>query len=489
MKSEKISVLFASFEADPFMKTGGLGDVGGSLPAALKKAGANVRLIMPKFGTIPEEYRAQMVHVADFTVSLSWRNQYCGIEKLTKNGVVCYFIDNEYYFRRDKAYGFYDDGERIAFFAKAVLDCIPHLPGFKPDVIHCNDWHTALTPVFLKAFHRDDPLYSGIRTVFTIHNLKFQGIYPRSCCGDLLGLSDAQACALGLAYEDTINYMRGALCCADRLTTVSPTYAEEICLDFYGENAQDIFRHRKGDLSGILNGISYGRYSPRTDKLIDYRYTVKTVQQNKAKNKLQLQASLGLAQRADVPMLALISRLTDQKGLDLLVFILHELMEQDIQLVILGVGDDKYEQAFRAAAQSMPDKMAAVLTFSEPLSHRIYAAADMVLVPSLFEPCGLTQMIAMSYGALPIVRETGGLKDSVIPFNKETGEGTGFSFANYNAHELLFTAKRAVELYTEKPDVWHSLVCNAMAQDFSWNASAEKYMALYRSVLGKESAS
>ena len=481
-----MSILFASFEAEPFVKTGGLGDVSGSLPAALKKAGANVRLIMPKFGTIPEEYRAQMVHVADFTVSLSWRNQYCGIEKLTRNGVVCYFIDNEYYFRRDKIYGFYDDGERIAFFAKAVLECLPHLPGFKPDIIHCNDWHTALTPVFLKAFHWDDPLYSGLKTIFTVHNLKFQGIYPRSSCGDLLGLSDEHACSLGLVHEDTINYLRGALCCADKLTTVSPTYAEEICMDFYGENMQEIFRYRKNDLVGILNGISYGRYSPRTDSLIDQRYTVKTVKEKKAENKLHLQASLGLDQRADVPMLALISRLTDQKGLDLLVFILRELMEQDIQLVILGVGDDKYEQAFRDVASAMPQKMAAIFTFSEALSHRIYAATDLVLVPSLFEPCGLTQMIAMSYGALPIVRETGGLKDSVIPYNQETGEGTGFSFANYNAHELLFTAKRAVDLYNNNPQAWHRLVCNAMAQDFSWNASAEKYMALYRDVLGKD---
>ena len=421
-----------------------------------------------------------MTHVTDFTVPLSWRSQYCGIEKLTHGGVVCYFIDNEYYFRRDKAYGFYDDGERIAFFARAVLECIPHLPGFRPDVIHCNDWHTALTPVFLRAFHRDDPAFAGIKTVFTIHNLKFQGIYDRICCGDLLGLSDDTACSLGLVQDNTINYMRGALCCADRLTTVSPTYADEICTDFYGEHMQEIFRARRGDLSGILNGISYGRYSPRTDKAIDVRYTAKTAPEKKAENKLAVQAELGLPQRADVPMLALISRLTDQKGLDLLVFILRELLEQELQLVILGVGDEKYEQAFRNAAAAVPDKMAAVLTFSEPLSHRLYAAADMVLVPSLFEPCGLTQMIAMSYGALPIVRETGGLKDSVVPYNCETGAGTGFSFANYNAHELLFTVKNAVALYRDKPAVWQALMRQAMAQNFSWTASAEKYMDLYK---------
>lgn len=478
----KPEILYAAFEAEPFMKTGGLGDVAGSLPVSLQKAGADVRLILPKFGTIPEEYRRRMTHLADFYMNLSWRHQYCGIDVLEHEGVTVYFIDNEYYFKRDYPYGYYDDGERIAFFSKAVLESLRYLPDFRPRIIHCNDWHTALIPVFLKALYRGEPMFDRIRTVFTVHNLKFQGIFTDAICEDILGLSREDAARYGMICDDTVNYMRGALSVSDRLTTVSPTYAEEICTHFYGERAEGIFLSRKSVLTGILNGIDTEKLDPRKDPALPAHFSEKSVWRRRL-CKEQLQRELGLAEAPGTPLLVLVSRLTDQKGLDLLLFILSELMNEDVQFAVLGVGDDKYEAAFRDYAVQMPQKFAARLAFDEALSHRFYGGADLVLVPSKFEPCGLTQMMAMRYGALPLVRETGGLKDSVVPYNQYTGEGTGFSFANYNAHELLFTIKHALDLYRDNRPAWDRLVLNAMAQDFSWAASAEKYMALYRELL------
>lgn len=479
---KKPQILFASFEAAPFMKTGGLGDVAGSLPKALCSAGANVRLILPKFGTIPEKYRSKMKHIAEFTVPLSWRNQYCGIDYLRTNGVTCYFIDNEFYFKRDKAYGYGDDDERCAFFSKAVLECLPHLPNFDPKIIHCNDWHTALIPVFLNAWYRENDYYRNLRTIFTIHNLKFQGACPKFVSSDILGLSEDKAERLGLIRGDSVNFLKGALCNSDLLTTVSPTYAEEICTDFYGENMSDIFLSRKNVLFGILNGIDTDKYNPETDPAIISNYNVTDISP-KYKNKEFLQEKLGLPVNSEIPMIAVISRLTEQKGLDLLLRILDELLFEDIQLVILGIGDKKYENAFRAAEYSHNNRMRALLYFDENFSHLVYSAADIVLVPSLFEPCGLSQMIAMRYGSLPVVRETGGLRDSVSPYNVYTGEGTGFSFSNYNAHELLFTIKNALRIYWDDHESWEKLMQQAMSRDFSWSASAKEYMSLYSKLL------
>ncbi len=476
-----MKILYAAFEATPFMKTGGLGDVAGSLPRALLSAGVDARLIMPKFDTIPDEYKSRMTHVADFYMNLSWRHQYCGIETLTLDGVVCYFIDNEYYFKRPQPYGYYDDGERIAFFAKAVLDCIPHLPDFVPDIIHCNDWHTALTPVYLKNRSRTG-VYQNIKTVFTIHNLKFQGLFSRACTGDVLGLSDEEAEHAGLFCSEGLNYLKGGVCCSDALTTVSPSYADEICTAFYGEKLDDVFRGRRHLLHGILNGIDTSVYDPQSDPMIAAHYSVDDIS-GKAANKAALQKRLGLKKRARTPLLAVVSRLTEQKGFDLVLHIMRELMQESVQLVVLGVGDEKYERAFRQLAEEMPDKVSANICFDDALSHLIYAGADMVLVPSLFEPCGLSQMFAMRYGALPVVRETGGLRDSVEPYNKYEHTGTGFSFANYNAHELLFTLKDAMTLYHRRRAEWEAMVLRAMNKDFSWGASAKQYMDLYTELL------
>ncbi|MGE4483631.1 MAG: glycogen synthase GlgA [Oscillospiraceae bacterium] len=485
MKS-KPKILFATFEAEPFMKTGGLGDVAGSLPKAISASGGNIRVIMPKFSGIPEKYKVRMKHIADFYLNLSWRKQYCGIDMLRHLGVVYYFVDNMYYFDREKPYGYYDDGERIAFFSQAVLQCIQYLPDFFPDILHLNDWHTAAAAALLRSGqYADIPGYDRIKTVFTVHNLKFQGVFPEICAGELLGLSREEAVSLGLIYGDTVNYMRGGLSMSDRLTTVSPSYADEVCSDFFGEKAQDIFRSRRGVLYGILNGIDTKKYDPAADKSLAVKYDAKTLE-NKKRNKELLQAEIGLCVNGDTPVIALISRLTEQKGLDLVLCILDELLGEDLQLAVLGVGDKKYEDELRSRALASGGKMSAMLMFDEGLSHRFYAAADMVMVPSLFEPCGLSQMMAMRYGALPVVRETGGLRDSVIPYNKFTGEGTGFSFANFNAHELLFTIKEALRIYREDGETWDALVKNAMAEDFSWSASAEAYMALYRELLAPE---
>lgn len=484
MATVKPSVLFATFEATPFVKTGGLGDVGGTLPAALQAAGADVRVILPKFATIPEQYQNAMTHVTDFYMHLGWRNQFCGIEELELGGVTYYFVDNEYYYGRSYPYGFFDDGERIAFFSKAICECIQYLD-FSPNILHCNDWHTALSPVYLREVYRDLEKCRDIKTVFTVHNLKFQGMYDGSMLSDVLDLHWSEAARNQLMQGDAVNFMRGALNYSDRLTTVSPTYAEEICTDFFGEGLNDVYNRRRDVLSGILNGIDPTQYDPRTDPNLLVPFDRDHLE-GKRENKLLLQEELGLTEDADIPMIGIISRLTDQKGLDLVNYILQELLQDEIQLVVLGVGQKDYEDTFKFYAARFPEKVSANICFSDALSHKIYAACDMVLVPSLFEPCGLSQMIAMSYGTLPVVRETGGLKDSVQPYNQYTGEGNGFSFANYNAHELLDTIRRAVTLYTQDRPAWDVLVQHAFATDFSWKASAEKYLELYRGLLPEQ---
>lgn len=475
----KLRVLFAAFEAAPFMKTGGLGDVAGSLPQALKKADCEVRAIIPKFKTMPEEYKAKLTHVTDFYVPLGWRNQYVGIEKLVHKGVIYYFVDNEYYFNRDSAYGYFDDGERVAYFSKAICEAIKYLPDFKCDVLHCNDWHTALAPVFLREFYRDDPLYDNVKTMFTVHNLKFQGQMSDFMLGDVLGLAGIKNAEDQLRCDErSVSFMKGALCYSDILTTVSETYAQEIQRPFFGEHLDDIFRSRSSILYGIMNGIDTEVYNPEKDKLIEKNFSVSNLT-GKAVCKEAIQRELGLEINPDIPLIAMVGRLTDQKGMDLVACVIEEILQKPVQMAVLGTGDRKYEDMLKHFAWKYPNKMSACVMFDENLSHRLYAGSDMFLMPSLFEPCGLSQMIAMAYGSLPIVRETGGLKDSVIPYNQYTGAGTGFSFANYNAHEMLYTISNAVDVYYNEPARWHGLMENAMTEDFSWDRAAKKYIELY----------
>ena len=482
-KKEQVKILLAAFEADPFFKSGGLGDVAGSLPRYVASDNYDIRVILPKLGNIPQKYVEKMEYMENYTVPLGWRNQYCGLFKLHYGGITYYFIDNEFYFHRPQAYGEFDDGERIAFFSKAILESIMHIPDFMPDILHCNDWHTALTPVFLREQYMQVPGFEKIKTIFTIHNLKFQGMFSDTLIGSILGLAGTPA-ENQIRMGSAVNYMQGALKYSDMLTTVSPTYAEEICTPYFGEHMEGLFNARRASLLGILNGIDYKVFDPLHDKNIDYHYSVQTVT-NKKNNKLQIQKELGLEVDETIPMYILISRLTEQKGLDLVTYILPQLMERRMQLVILGIGDQKYEEAFRWYADRNPSKMCALLQFNAALSNKLYAAGDAILVPSRFEPCGLTQMMAMRYGTLPIVRETGGLKDSVQPYNEYTGEGTGFSFANFNAHELLGTIDNSLTVWYENPKAWAKMQKQAMKKDYSWHTSAKQYRKLYRNLAGK----
>ena len=479
MVKRKLNVLFAASEAYPFMKTGGLGDVAGSLPKALQNDGVEVRVIIPKYRDIPQEYKDKMEHVCDFYMPLGWRNVFCGIEKIKYQGVMYYFVDNEYYFNRGGAYGYFDDGERIAFFSKAIVECLQYLPDFKCDVLHCNDWHTALVPVFLREFYNCVGNYDNIKTIFTVHNLKFQGQMSDMVLGDILGLDKSKAASEQLRCDSqSINFLKGALCYSDILTTVSETYAGEIQSDFFGENMQDIFRRRSNVLYGIVNGIDVDFFNPEKSTNIVANYSADDLK-GKRKCKEELQKELGLEVNADIPLIVMIGRLTQQKGLDLIQRVLDELMQQSVQIAVLGTGDYEYEEMFKGFSYKYPGKVSVNIRFSEPLSHRLYSGGDMLLMPSLFEPCGLSQMIAMHFGTLPIVRETGGLKDTVKPYNMYTGEGTGFSFANYNAHEMLFTIKAAIDLYYNNKDAWTKMQKTAMKTDFSWNVAADKYKKLY----------
>ncbi len=481
-KKKKIRVLFASYEASPFIKIGGLGDVAASLPGALQCEDVEVRAVLPKLRQIPREYQDQMRFLTSFTVPLGWRNQYCGLFELRRGNVIWYFLDNEYYFGRETAYGFFDDGERMAFFSKAICECCRYLPDFFPDVLHCNDWHTAMAPVFLREQYRCANGYGNIRTVFTIHNLKFQGQYDPYILGDILGLQDCPAARDQLLrdFGSCVNYMAGAVSYSDRVTTVSPTYAREICTPYFGEGLQDLFLRRPGVLSGILNGIDTVSYDPAADAAIAQNYTDPS---GKAANKAALQKEIGLAEEADTPLCVIVSRLTEQKGFDLLNAVAEEMLEV-AQIAVLGTGDPAYEHHYRALEAAHPGRFSAQIRFSEPLSRRMYAGGDLFLMPSRFEPCGLSQMISMRYGTIPVVRETGGLADSVIPYNQYTGAGNGFSFRNFNAHELLFTVQAACRLYREDPEAWDRLRRQAMEADFSWDVSARSYRDLYRSLVG-----
>lgn len=478
--SKKMQIVFASAECAPFVKTGGLGDVAGSLPAALVRAGAEVIVMVPKYATIKEEYKAQMEHFADFYVSLGWRNEYCGLEKLEHDGVTYMFVDNERYFARDYPYGFFDDGERFAFFSKAITESLQHLPeGFECDILHCNDWQTALAPVFLREFYQGLPLYDRVKTVFSIHNVAFQGQFSDTVMEDILGVAHIPAAATQLRCDAcSINYMLGALHYADAITTVSPTYAGEIQTPEFGEGLDGVLRERSYALQGILNGIDVAAFDPATDKRIAANYTIED-RSGKAVCKAKLQEELGLEVRDDRPLMVMVTRLTRQKGMDLVMYALDRILSGGVQVAVLGTGDRDYEDGLRYFQDKYPGTMAARIEFDPALSQRMYAAADMFLMPSKFEPCGLSQIIAMRYGTLPIVRETGGLKDTVQPYNEFTGEGTGFSFTNFNGDEMGDAVFRAARLFWDNREAWNQLVTQAMSQDFSWTRSADKYLDLY----------
>lgn len=478
--SKKMQIVFASAECAPFVKTGGLGDVAGSLPAALVRAGAEVIVMVPKYATIKDEYKAQMEHFADFYVSLSWRNEYCGLEKLEHDGVTYMFVDNEHYFARDYPYGFFDDGERFAFFSKAITESLQHLPeGFECDILHCNDWQTALAPVFLREFYQGLPLYDRVKTVFSIHNVAFQGQFSDTVMEDILGVAHIPAAATQLRCDAcSINYMLGALHYADAITTVSPTYAGEIQTPEFGEGLDGVLRERSYALQGILNGIDVAGFDPATDKRIAANYTVED-RSGKAVCKAKLQEELGLEVRDDRPLMVMVTRLTRQKGMDLVMYALDRILSGGVQVAVLGTGDRDYEDGLRYFQGKYPGTMAARIEFDPALSQRMYAAADMFLMPSKFEPCGLSQIIAMRYGTLPIVRETGGLKDTVQPYNEFTGEGTGFSFSHFNGDEMGDAVFRAARLFWDNRGAWDQLVTQAMSQDFSWTRSADKYLDLY----------
>ncbi|HPL99253.1 MAG TPA: glycogen synthase GlgA [Bacillota bacterium] len=475
-----INVLFAASEAVPFAKTGGLADVAGTLPRELAKLGADVRLIMPKYKSIPRDFVEAMEYLGYVYVDLAWRHQYCAVLKLEYQGVITYFIDNEYYFNRDCLYGHFDEAEQFAFFSRAVLKVLP-LIDFKPDIIHCNDWQTGVVSAFLKAGFGHIGFLKDIKTVYTIHNLKYQGMFPKEVLGDILGLSWDYFNPEGLELHDCVNYMKAGIAYSDLITTVSKTYAEEIKTDFFGENLNGILTKRSESIFGILNGIDYLENDPETDTRIYKSFNAEDLE-GKYENKKMLQESLGLPQREEVPVIGVVSRLVGQKGFDLIAHVLDEMLQMDIQLVVLGTGDSNYENMFRNAAERYPGKVSANIKYDGVLAQRIYAGSDMFLMPSLYEPCGLSQIFSLRYGTVPIVRETGGLKDTVMPYNEFTGEGTGFSFANYNAHEMLDTVKRAISFYKNK-DIWEKIVKSGMKQDFSWSKSAKEYMELYEKMV------
>lgn len=481
--TKPLHVVFASAEAAPFVKTGGLGDVAGSLPHALKAAGAEVIVMVPKYSTIDSSYLNQMEHVTDFYVPLGWRNEYCGLERLVYDGITYLFVDNERYFKRDYPYGFFDDGERFAFFSKAICESLQHLPDdFVCDILHCNDWHTAMAPVFLREFYQGLPLYENVRTVYSIHNIAFQGQFSDFVLGDILGLGGVEAAARQLRSDaDSINYMLGAINYSDAITTVSPSYAEEIRTPEYGEGLDGALRRRQNVLHGIVNGIDVIRNDPAHDKRIAAAYSIDNMA-GKALCKKAIQEELGLEVRDDRPLMVMVTRLTRQKGMDLVMYCLERILNGGVQMAVLGTGDTDYEDALRWYQSVYPGQMAARIEFDPALSQRMYAGADMFLMPSLFEPCGLSQMIAMRYGTLPIVRETGGLRDTVTPYNQYTGEGTGFSFAHFNGEEMGDTVFRAARLFWDEPSVWKKLVFQAMSCDFSWTASAARYLDLYLSL-------
>lgn len=472
-------ILFVASEAVPFIKTGGLADVVGSLPKCFNKDEFDVRVILPKYLCISDEWKSKMNYVTHFYMDLAWRSQYVGVLEMQYEGIQFYFIDNEYYFAGAKPYGnIYQDIEKFAFFSKAALSALPSI-GFQPDIVHCHDWQTGLIPVLLKDRFSDSEFYRGMKSVMTIHNLKFQGVWDVKTVQDITGLPAYYFTPDKLEAYGDANYLKGGLVYADAITTVSDTYAEEIKIPFYGEGLDGLMRARSNSLRGIVNGIDYDVFNPETDPMIDYHYNARNFRKEKIKNKRALQKELGLTQNDSAFMVGIVSRLTDQKGFDLIAHMMDEMCQNDIQFVILGTGEEKYENMFRHFAWKYQGKVSANIFYSEALSHKIYAASDAFLMPSLFEPCGLSQLMSLRYGTLPIVRETGGLKDTVQPYNEYESTGTGFSFTNYNAHEMYNTLLYAMNTYYNKRREWNKIVDRAMAADFSWDSSAKKYAELY----------
>lgn len=477
-------VLFVASEAAPFMKTGGLADVAGSLPKYFNRDEFDVRVMIPKYTAISEEFKSRMHYKTHFYMNLAWRSQYVGVLEMQHEGITFYFIDNEFYFSGYSPYGnIYEDMEKFAFFCRASLSALPLLD-FRPDIIHCHDWQTALLPVYIKDTFNGGEFYRGIKTIMTIHNLKFQGIWDLKTVKDLTGLNAYYFTADKLEAYGDANYLKGGIVYADAITTVSETYAQEIKLPFYGEGLEGLIQARENSLTGIVNGIDYNEYNPETDPLIYQNYNIKTFRKEKVKNKRGLQQELGLAQDDKRFMIGIVSRLTDQKGLDLVDYVIEEICTEDIQLVVLGTGEGKYEHLFRHYAWKYGDRVSANIYYSNERSHKIYAACDAYLMPSLFEPCGLSQLMSLRYGTVPIVRETGGLKDTVIPYNEYEGTGTGFSFSNYNAHEMLNTIRYAKDVFYNRKREWNKMVDRGMSIDFSWNSSARKYEDLYRNLMG-----
>ncbi len=472
-----MNILFAAAEANPFIKTGGLADVIGALPTALKKEKCDVRVVMPNYASINEAIRSQATLVDVVQVQVGWRSQYCGIKQFKQDGITFYLLDNEYYFGREGIYGYGDDGERFAFFCRAVLDILPVID-FQPDIIHAHDWHTGMIPLLLKAQYQAQPFYSGIRTVFTIHNLLYQGIFPYEVLWSLFGLDDRYFYEGGVEYYGNVNYMKAGIVFADRVTTVSPTYAEEIKMPYYGYGLDGLLRSLGGRLRGIVNGIDTKSYNPATDPYLQTHYRSAT--NKRLENKAALQEELGLPVRTEVPIVAMVTRLVESKGLDLVTRVLDELLYyNDVQFVLLGTGEPMYEDWFRGAAYRHPGQLAAEIRFSEGVARRIYAGTDMFLMPSQFEPCGISQLLALRYGSIPIVRETGGLNDTVQSYNEMTGEGNGFTFNSYNAHDMLYTIRRAISFY-HQPKNWKQVMKNAMTGDYSWQTSAREYLEVYR---------
>ena len=477
-----MKILFTASECVPFIKTGGLADVVGALAPVLAAKGHDVRVFVPLYTAIPEAFTDQMQHALDFEVQMGWRKQYCGIESLVRDGVTYYFVDNKYFFGRSYIYGMGgDEHERFGFFCRAVLNALPLL-NFQPDILHAHDWQSGMVPALLRIQYGHLPFYSAIRTVFTIHNLQYQGIFGIPEVQDILSLGDEYFTDDKLECFGCANFMKAGLVYADEITTVSPSYAEEIQTAYYGERMDGLLRAKRAHLSGVLNGIDVKEYDPASDPLIPARYTADDLS-GKAECKRALQEELGLQQQADTPLLAIISRLSNQKGLDLVDRVISEIMDEDVQLVVLGMGDAKYVNLFSWAEQHYPGRVAARFKMDGNLAHRIYAGADIFLMPSQFEPCGLSQMISLRYGTLPVVRETGGLRDTVLSYNEANGAGNGFTFFNYNAHDMLYTLRRAVYFYRNSKDVWATLQKRAMGGDYSWAHSAEMYLSLYQDML------
>ena len=477
-----MKVLFVASEAHPFIKTGGLGDVMGSLPKSLVKLGVDVRVVIPKYKGIKEELKEKLEFVKWFTVSVGWRNQYCGVFQYQYKGVIYYFIDNEYYFNRDGLYGYFDDGERFAFFNRAVLEFIKQVD-WQPDLINCNDWQTGMVPVLLNLEYKRDEFYSKIKTVFSIHNLLFKGNFSPEVLPELFGYDYMPLINGSVELDGSVSFLKGGLNYCDQITTVSDTYAEEIKTPQYGEGLDGFLRSKSYYLMGIVNGIDYEEFNPQDDKFIFKNFNIDSID-NKVENKLALQRELGLPQKKDTPMIGLISRLTNQKGCDLIVNIIDRLLQKDIQIVILGTGDYWYEETFKNLQHRYADKVSANIKFDNTLAHKIYAATDMFLMPSLFEPCGLGQLIALRYGSIPIVRETGGLKDTISTYNQYNGVGNGFGFKNFNSNELMQIIEYALTIYNDK-NYWNNIIRQAMNSDNSWEKSAKQYKWLYEGVINR----